>query len=409
MNEVNKLDLQNWINKTSERSDLEIVFETALFVIIEALGLVGNVLVVIAVYRNKTLRSITHQYIVTLAIADFVVALIFFPMSITSSATGRWVYGPEVCWFQGVTILSWGSFTMSIVSLTAINRFVCVVKPNVYRTWFTTRKTLIVIAVTLTVCCTLVISISVAFSAAYQFGPHLFCIPIFPTKKLQMSVMLTAFFFFIFIPMATMFICYCKIYQRVKEHTQRVAPTLGRSKTGNSRQGSEDARITKSVFIVLVLFFVFWIPICIIGTLFIMGVTVIPRRVHLLYDYLLVANTASNPIVYGFYNQSFRSEYASIMGCRKFLANRIAFTVEELTGSVFKRHDQEVVNAKNDAENSISWFKNWCFWARDWVSYNVICPRSFQDSKTSVMSITSHLSRTDMDVSIASDGPGVKT
>lgn len=348
MNDINQLDLQNWINKTSARSDLKIFIETTLFVIIELLGLAGNIMVVLAVYRNKTLRTITHQYVVTLAIADFSVALIIFPMSIRSSITGQWAYGPDVCFFQGTSLLIWASFTMSVVSITAINRFFCVVKPNIYRTLFTTKNTMITIAVTLVFCCTLVIGISLGFSGTYHFGPHLFCIPIFPTKQRQMVIMLTTFVLFICIPMATMSICYFKIHRRVKEHAKKVAPMLGRSKVRNLRQGVEEARITKVVSIVLVLFFLFWIPICVIGTLFVLGATIIPRPIHLMYDYFLVSNIASNPIVYGFCNQSFRSEYANILRCKKRLPQRIVFSVEQFTGSVHQnqKHEQDANRAE---------------------------------------------------------------
>ena len=344
MNKVNQEDIQNWREKNNQRTELVISLETILFIIIEGLALCGNVMVVIAVYRNKSLRSITHQYIVTLAITDFLVSLVILPLSIASSVTGQWPYGPDVCFFQGTCILIWACFSMCIVSITAVNRYFCVVKPNIYKSLFSTKKTFVTIAATLMTCSTLVIGFLLGYSGTFQFGPHLFCIPLFPTKHLQMSIMLPAFFFFILIPMLTMFVCYFKVYRRVRQHVLKVAPMLGRCGARSHRKGVEEARITKVVFVVLVLFFVLWTPICIIGTLFILGVTVIPRSVHLMYDFFIMANAASNPIVYGFFNKGFRSEYTRILGCNKFRAKRrlrITFSAEEFTGSEFRRERHE--------------------------------------------------------------------
>lgn len=353
MNDINLQDIENWRNKTNERSNFTVILETSLFAIIEVLALVGNIMVVAAVYRNKTLRSITHQYIVTLAIADFLAALVIIPLSIVSSVTGQWPYGAHVCYVQGILLFIWATFSMSIVSITAINRFFCVVKPNIYRNIFTTRNTFIAILITLLICTAFITGLAVGFKASFQFGPHLFCIPRFPTRDLQMSIMLTSFFFFICIPMVTMLVCYFKVYRQVKKHTKKVAPTLGRSKVWQLRQGAEEARITKVVLLVLVVFFISWIPICIVGTVFIVGVSVIPRRVHLMYDYFLVANAASNPIVYGLGNKKFRLEYASILGMKRFLFGRITFSVQEYTGSIAP-NEQELTENNTGKKISMS-------------------------------------------------------
>ncbi|XP_031556411.1 melatonin receptor type 1A-like [Actinia tenebrosa] len=321
MDQTNLEDLRNWRERTSHRTEVQIVFETFLFVLLEIVAIGGNVMVLAAVWRSKSLRSITHQYITVLSTADLCVALLDFSLCVASSTTGDWPYGQVACHIQGTSILLWSTFSMFIVSMTAINRYFCVVKPNLYKTIFTRKSTIIVISTTLVISMAIIIGIPTGLEVKYQFGPHLFCIPVFPTKKLQMAVLLPAHFAFISIPMLTIFVCYFKVFRHVRQHVNKVAPSLSRAKTQNLKSRVEEVKITKVVFAVMIVFFLLWTPVCVIGTLFLIGVF-IPRWAHLTYDYLVITSAATNPILYGFLNQTFRSEYAKILGCKSLQRRR---------------------------------------------------------------------------------------
>ncbi|EDO34001.1 predicted protein, partial [Nematostella vectensis] len=103
-----------------------------LFLIIEVSALIGNTFVCLAVYRNRSLRTETHMYILALSIADLTFAVVFLPLSIGSAMTGEWHYGNVTCAVQGTALLIWGGFSLILVSLTALNRYFRVVKPNLY-------------------------------------------------------------------------------------------------------------------------------------------------------------------------------------------------------------------------------------------------------------------------------------
>lgn len=70
-----------------------IFLHIAVFVI----GLVGNILVCIAVYRNHTMRTVTNYFIVNLAVADFLVILICLPPSVIWDVTMTWFLGIALC------------------------------------------------------------------------------------------------------------------------------------------------------------------------------------------------------------------------------------------------------------------------------------------------------------------------
>ena len=55
----------------------------ALFLLlIPLLTIAGNILVVVAVARERSLRTVTNYFIVSLAIADFLVALVVMPFAV---------------------------------------------------------------------------------------------------------------------------------------------------------------------------------------------------------------------------------------------------------------------------------------------------------------------------------------
>ncbi|CAH1958730.1 unnamed protein product [Acanthoscelides obtectus] len=69
----------------------------ALHCVVFLIGLVGNSLVCVAVYRNHTMRTVTNYFIVNLAVADFLVILFCLPPSLLWDVTSTWWFGATVC------------------------------------------------------------------------------------------------------------------------------------------------------------------------------------------------------------------------------------------------------------------------------------------------------------------------
>lgn len=70
-----------------------IATHTAVFII----GLVGNTLVCVAVYKNHTMRTVTNYFLVNLAVADFMVLLFCLPATVVWDVTETWFLGNALC------------------------------------------------------------------------------------------------------------------------------------------------------------------------------------------------------------------------------------------------------------------------------------------------------------------------
>lgn len=66
-------------------------------VVVFFVGLVGNALVCVAVYRNHSMRTVTNYFIVNLALADFLVILFCLAPTVIWDVTETWFMGEKLC------------------------------------------------------------------------------------------------------------------------------------------------------------------------------------------------------------------------------------------------------------------------------------------------------------------------
>jgi hypothetical protein len=69
----------------------------AMHSLVFVVGLFGNALVCMAVYRNHSMRTVTNYFIVNLAVADLLVLLICLPPSVLWDVTQTWFLGLKLC------------------------------------------------------------------------------------------------------------------------------------------------------------------------------------------------------------------------------------------------------------------------------------------------------------------------
>ena len=91
---------------------LTLVVKTCLMGLIIAASIFGNLLVIISVARFRKLRIITNYFVVSLAMADILVALVAMGFNASVIIFGQWMFGYAMCKF-----LSWAALLNSEISL----------------------------------------------------------------------------------------------------------------------------------------------------------------------------------------------------------------------------------------------------------------------------------------------------
>ncbi|XP_044271458.1 octopamine receptor Oamb [Tribolium madens] len=119
------LDAVNW-------GDPQLLLSLSILALINVMVIVGNCLVIAAVFCSSKLRSVTNLFIVSLAVADLLVGVAVLPFSATWEVFKVWIFGDVWCnmWLA----LDVWMCTASILNLCAISldRYVAVTRPITY-------------------------------------------------------------------------------------------------------------------------------------------------------------------------------------------------------------------------------------------------------------------------------------
>ena len=109
--------------------------------------ILGNILVMIAVAKERYLRTVTNYFIVSLAIADLMVGSVVMPFSIVHEMTNNiWLFGPDWCdvWHSLDVLASTASImNLSVISL---DRYWAITDPIAYPSKMSTGRSVILIA-----------------------------------------------------------------------------------------------------------------------------------------------------------------------------------------------------------------------------------------------------------------------
>ncbi|KAK4875276.1 hypothetical protein RN001_011698 [Aquatica leii] len=112
--------------------DPGLLTQLSILALINVMVIVGNCLVIAAVFCSSKLRSVTNLFIVSLAVADLLVGVAVLPFSATWEIFKVWIFGDTWCsvWLA----LDVWMCTASILNLCAISldRYVAVTRPITY-------------------------------------------------------------------------------------------------------------------------------------------------------------------------------------------------------------------------------------------------------------------------------------
>ena len=131
---------------TSRLLQATFLASVATLVLFTLVVIVGNCLVVIAVFTSRKLRTTTNNFIVSLAFADLLVGVVVLPLSGTNELLTFWPFGKTLCsvW---LAVDVW-TCTASILHLCAISfdRYLAIGYPFKYPSLMSPRRSRILVA-----------------------------------------------------------------------------------------------------------------------------------------------------------------------------------------------------------------------------------------------------------------------
>lgn len=335
------------------RSTVAIAIQASFLLIVILTSLIGNTLIILAIYRNLSLRSITSVFIANLAMADFLLALLGMPFTMASSITYDWVFGNVWCTINGMLNSIFCIASMLSLAAVSIDRYVAIIKPLQYPLIMTPRVALRMISYVW------LHAITLAFLPVFGWSSYIYITnESICTADWGSDIPYTLFIFAssFFAPLMVMAYCYFHILRAARRQSKKITPRVGELKeetlqtivavpvafgttTSNvtsdspsakdkakEREAKEkfkrDTRAAKTLLIVMGTFMFCWAPHFIGMTCLLFPSCKLPDEFFATTTWLAMLNSGCNPIIYGVMNKKFRDSFKDILLCRKTRTNR---------------------------------------------------------------------------------------
>ena len=102
---------------------LQIVLLTIFITSVMIVVVVGNMLVIIAIVTEKTLKNITNWFIASLAVSDLLLGLIIMPFSLANLLMGYWIFGDPWCELHAAIDVLLSTASINNICLVSLDRY----------------------------------------------------------------------------------------------------------------------------------------------------------------------------------------------------------------------------------------------------------------------------------------------
>ncbi|XP_043269310.1 octopamine receptor beta-2R [Venturia canescens] len=99
----------------------------------------GNLLVIVSVMRHRKLRIITNYFVVSLALADMLVAMFAMTFNLSVQVTGRWLFGYFMCDVWNSLDVYFSTSSILHLMCISVDRYYAIMKPLKYAINMTKR------------------------------------------------------------------------------------------------------------------------------------------------------------------------------------------------------------------------------------------------------------------------------
>ncbi|XP_076836413.1 5-hydroxytryptamine receptor 4 isoform X2 [Brachyhypopomus gauderio] len=312
---------------------LERIILTCLLTTIIIMTVLGNLLVMVALCRDRQLRKKkTNYFIVSLAFADLLVALLVMPFAAIELIIGHWSYGETFCLVR--TSLDVLLTTASILHLCciALDRYYAICcQPLVYRN----KMTPVRVSLMLGGCW--VIPSFISFLPIMQHWNAIGIEDIIEERKLDHSANKTSCVFLVnrpyalicsavafYVPLGLMILAYQRIYVTAMAHARQIGtlrragstpvPYYGHDQHGSSRMKIE-TKAAKTLAVIMGCFCLCWMPFFVTNVVDPFVRYSVPWQVWTTWLWLGYVNSGLNPFLYAFLNRAFRRAFLLILCC----------------------------------------------------------------------------------------------
>ena len=289
-------------------------------------GLMGNIFVIVAIVKFKSLRTLTNYFLLNLTVGDILVILVCIPVTLGSSVYKKWIYGELLCkltpFIQGSAV---GVSVLSLLSI-SVSRYFAIYKPLTAKIIFSKKNVRIMLAIIWIMAfgsmCPLLIVNSVRTYGIYGYFESKICEETWRTQIDRHAFNIFIFCILFVGPFFMMSIAYIVI-----GHTLWIGNSiLMEDYTCQQKRSNlilkQRRRTVKMLVCVVILFVVCWLPYYIVNIWLDFNlvdknnVEEVTRVYHYVYPFVLflgLGNSAVNPVCYCLMSRGFRRGFDEML------------------------------------------------------------------------------------------------
>ncbi|KAG5890099.1 hypothetical protein JTB14_026471 [Gonioctena quinquepunctata] len=338
-----------------------VALKLTIMVMIIVAALFGNLLVIVSVMRHRKLRVITNYFVVSLALADMLVAIwaMCFNFSVEVSG-GRWIFGYFMCDVWNSLDVYFSTASILHLCCISVDRYYAIVQPLDYPLIMTNVRLVLMLAVVW--CSPALLSFLPIFMEWYTTGEHLAFRKKSPhicsfTVNRAYSVISSSVSFWV--PGMVMIYMYYRIYMEADRqermlYRSKVAAALlnkhlqingisagltslrqsvdeghlvsdekaAAAEAGTSSKMKRERKAARTLGIIVSAFLACWLPFFlwyVISSLCGARLCPSPSWVVTLVFWVGYFNSALNPLIYAYFNREFRVAFKkTLQNCCQF-------------------------------------------------------------------------------------------
>ncbi|XP_063079968.1 adenosine receptor A2b-like [Engraulis encrasicolus] len=303
------LDLDLYFARVPKRSLDGPYIAAELF--IATVSIAGNILVCLAVKRNKKLQTVTNYFLVSLAMADFFVGALAIPCAILTDL-GMPFHNLYLCILMLSVIIMLTHTSIFSLLAVAVERYIAILLPLHYQRLMKPWNARLIILVTWVLA---FLTGSIPLMGWHKTPPQ--SSHCFFTCVINLSYMVYFNFFgCVLVPLVIMFVIYAHIFVTVRRQLRRITALQGATPTTAEMPTTATGRVTglrremrkaTSLFLLLFLFTICWLPLHVVNCFLLLCPRCeVPMPVQLLAILLSHANSAVNPLLYAYRMKAYR-------------------------------------------------------------------------------------------------------
>lgn len=315
----NSTDVQIVPNDTIHYTRPATVFAAVAASIFSVVGVIGNLITVVALLRCQKLRvHATTAFVISLAVSDLLFSAINLPLTASRYVHEEWILGESLC--RLFPFFFYGNVAASLMNMVAItiNRYVLISCHAQYSRIYSRTNIWLMIAAVWLFSFGMMLPPLVEVWGKLGLDKQTFSCTILKVdgKSPKKFFMVFGFVF----PCLAIIFCYLAIFYRVRQSRKNVqkhvhSPKEGQKETPlQASQRRDDIRLTKMMLTIFISFLICFLPLMLVNTV---DDDVTVPVLHVIASVLAWASAIINPFIYAFKNRQYQQAFRKILCTEK--------------------------------------------------------------------------------------------